>query len=345
MRSEQINYGLIVAPPRLDDLRFGGVNGIVRELLAPDGDWQQDFVTREYQSGRYFDTWNCVAESATNDIEVIFTRKIRLGMIHQDDVTWLRDHGYFDSNGYVNFSARAVGALAGTKVGVGNTGFAIKTAIEEHGLIPESAYAFDLQEVDKEINNPRVYYQQPPEHLMELAREFKRRFKVVGESFWTRDIQDVVKYTPPQVYVNAWYINESGRYHNPDNSWNHAVIYARPANNTTIFDTYDPFEKLLANDYNFYASGYAYHVTPQLTHTSMTIKENDVYLLVEGNEQKVALGVSEGLLIANKGQEIYVMLNSAGRNGGKMGNVNVHPVKLSDWNSVPHFDLARNPID
>lgn len=341
MTDENKNYGLIAAPPYARDKLFGALNGLADQVDLATSDWDPYLVMTESQSSLYFDTWNCVAESATNVIEIKFKYLIENNLLCSADINWLIEKGYL-KNGEINFSARFVGTLAGTKVGVGNTGSNVAWIIYYYGLIPEDAWPFDLRERNPAINNPDNYYTWPPQNLLNLAKEFKERFKITYESSPLINIDVLLRKSPIQVYVNAWYKNADGLYYNPSSTWNHAVVRKR-IDIKQIFDTYDPYEKGLTNDYYYYSSGYVFYINPQGKKEPMELKINQTYLLVEGTEQKIALATNNGLMIAPAGQEIFVLLNSAARLGG-LDKVKVIPVSLSDWDSVPHFNLKGERI-
>jgi hypothetical protein len=73
----------------------------------------------------------------------------------------------------------------------------------------------------------------------------------------------------------------------------------------------------------------------QLETTPMKIKQNQMYLLVEGSGQSVALGIDGKLMFFNKDTEC--MLNSNFKK--PIG------VSISDWNSVYHINSKREEID
>jgi len=323
---------------------FGGFNGVDSHILIPMGNWDPYLVIFEKQSSLYFDTWNCVAESATNVIEILFKYWIINNLLTQDDLNWLEEKGYYNrAKNEINFSARFVGALAGTQVGIGNSGQKVASIIMVHGLIPESRYDFDMDLRDPQINNPAVYYQYPPQELIDLGKEFLSRFKIDAEPVWKKDFQEALKYSPIQVFVNAWYKNFDGLYYNPNENINHAVALKKQ-DIAQIFDTYIPAEKGLTSDYYYWPTGYVYTITKQLIDKPMTLKENHLYLLVEGKEMLPAVAVK-------KGAETLFMLGSweniqkiwygltKGDTAGKVISVN-----MADWNSVDHYNTKAELI-
>lgn len=342
MPDNKKNYGLIIQDNRTPqekakDYIYTGLNGVLNKEVMPNMDWDAYLVAREAQSGLYFDTYNCVAEAMTSALEIYFKYLLLTGGLSTADINWLTEKGYL-KNGEINFSARFVGAMAGTKMYVGNTGYNVAYAIHKHGLVPEDKYAFDLRERDPKINNPEKYYQEPPQDVRDLAAEFVERFLIQYESVWVSKVADALKIAPAVVFVNAWY-NQAGIYYNPNDSVNHAVV-RKKFGAKQIFDTYDPFEKELTADYKYFPSFYKFTISPQFKITSMQTQKYQTYLLVEGKEQKYAFADEDGLLIAEPGKEIFAMLNSAARLGG-LSNVKVIPVGLADWNSIDHFNFKK----
>lgn len=342
MSIEKSYNDVILREPPVGAYIFGGINGVPFTDLMPSGVWDSHLVIKEFQSSLYFDTWNCVAESATTDLEMLFDYLLENNKITQEDIAWLTAEGYL-VDGEVNFSARAIGALAHTKVGVGNDYHTVAQAIADNGLIPESRYFFDLRERDPKKNNPEVYYQDLTKDLLDLGLEFKKRFKIYFESVWFTGWEDAIKQSPLQVFVNAWYIDKAdGLYYNPTGKINHAVVRKR-MDGKQIFDTYDPVEKQLKKDYDYHDFAVKFSISPQTQPHTMQIQKYQTYLLIEGKEQKYAFGDVDGLLIADKGSEIFAMLNSAARLGG-LDKVRVISATLADWNSVDHFNFKKQKI-
>ncbi len=223
------------------------------------------------QAFRYFDSWNCVAFSLLNSIEIYFNYLLAFNLISEENLQWLKDNQYYQY-GQINFSDRWTGAKAGTVIGRGNSGWNVKKAVDNWGLVPEVLWA-----MNKEMHADE-YYIKPPTALDELGKEFQKRFKINIESFWLKDLKEVMKIAVPQVFVRAWYRNEDGIYYNTDaKKCNHAVV---KVDKNIIFDHYDPFTKTLTEDYAYWASGYYATVQEVITEKYMNIekflKDNDL---------------------------------------------------------------------
>lgn len=294
---------VILVKPKEDNLVFGATE-TVSEVLT-NGDWTPYLVEREVQTGLYFDSWNCVAESATSAIEILFKYYLANNKLSLEDINWLKEKGYL-VNGELNFSARFVGALAGTKVGVGNDADTVGRTICKYGLIPENKYFFDFRERDSKINNATVYYQNPPQELKDLALEFITRFPIKFKFIDTNNIVEALMFSPVQVFVNAWY-QKDGVYFNPTGTYNHAVV-RKKFTAKQVFDTYDPFEKTLADDYNYYAWSLQYFIqakiNPMTTNVKLVKDKNSsavgFFQPADTPEALVSLGKNYGIEIAKK---------------------------------------------
>ena len=236
-------------------------------IISPNGDWSIYLPRTERQRKGSLDTWNCVAFSALNVIETFFRYLIKNHLISNHNYEWLIKNSYID-NGQVNFSDRYVGYFAGVKVGVGATASTVANAIRLYGLVPEKMWAFELG------MNADYYYKKPPAELKVLGLEFNERFKINFEQFWISDVKEALKYSPVQVFVNAWH-KKNGVYYNPNEKTNHAVEMYKW---TKIFDHYDPFLKTLTDSYYYFPSGYKYSVSEIINHMNVEdfIKTNDL---------------------------------------------------------------------
>lgn len=341
MREFVKNYNDVVIEPMIPDgLIFGGVNGIYDPVLIENGNWDPYLVEREMQIGTYFDTWNCVAESALNKLEILFKYWIEKGLLDADDIKWLTDNGYL-VNGEMNFNARIIGYLAGTVVGVGNSVSKVADTIKKNGLIPESKWAFDLRDRDPLKNNATEYYKTPPQELLNLGKEFIKRFGLDWQFVWSKDANEALKRSPIQVLVNAWYRNSEGLYYNPTGNTNHAVVRKRP-DNPRIFDSYDPFEKSLTDDYIYYPSGVKFTITKKIISTSMTIKNGFRYVCVEGISKQYGYAKNGKLIVGDRDEILNLWIDE---NDARIEGKSVS-ISLAMWDSIkPKYNLKMQIIE
>jgi hypothetical protein len=76
------------------------------EVVVETGNHLPWIPTNEPQSSQVSTTerWNCVTQAHHNTIENIMMRDIALGRMPKVHEQWLRDNGYFDDNGKINFA-------------------------------------------------------------------------------------------------------------------------------------------------------------------------------------------------------------------------------------------------
>jgi len=306
------NTGLILEKGIKDYIFLGSNSKIDNKIILEDGDWTNYKPMNEKQFNNLFDTWNCVAFSACNTIETFFKYLIDNNKISNNNLVWLKDNGYL-INGEVNFSDRFVGVQSGTKVGVGNTGSNVANAIHEYGLVPETLFPFHdgLSEDD--------YYKESPKEMLVLGLEFNKRFTILFESFWIKDIVDALKYSVVQVYVYGWKKNEEGLYDNKDKKSNHAVARIRSITKQ-IFDHYEPYIKSLTTDYYYYPSGYKYSVIENINLMNVEdfTKENDL-LFVRNKETGQFGRIMQGELkvVTTQDRGTLMLLDEAVRKNGR----------------------------
>ncbi len=303
-----------------DDIKLGSYSDIDKQIIGDD--WTKYLPVNEIQASRYFDTWNCVAFSALNCIEIYFKYLLSENLISDNNVAWLKENKYL-VNGEINFSDRFIGVKAGTKVGIGNSGSNVKNAILKYGLVPE--ILFPLSSEDKYVKD---YYKKTTKKLDDLGLEFKKRFKIEGESIYITP--ECLKYAPMQVYVLAWYINEAGLYYNPKSTVNHAVTKIRTATKQ-IFDHYKPYIKSLVADYYYHPTGYQYFVHELIKDMNVEkfLKDNDLLFVRNTKTGEIGRIMQEQLMtIQTKDRGTLMLLDDQVRKNGR-------GISEEEWNTLP----------
>jgi len=303
------NTGLIIDNKIRDNI-FLGSSGNDNLIVNEQRDWTLYLPDKEYQR-KAFDTWNCVAFSACNALEIYFNWAIKNKKISSNNYAWLVENGYI-INGRINFSDRFVGTKAGTKVGVGNTGSRVANAIHVAGLVPEKLWSFGLNMEAKE------YYKNTPPELDILGKEFVKRFDIRFESFWVKDIEEALQYAPAQVYVNAWY-KKNGVYYNPNEKINHAVVKIRQTTKQ-IFDSYDPFVKTLKTNYKYFASGYKYSFNEVINNMIVEefLRDNDLLFVRNTKTGQFGRIMQEKLkVVETEDRGTLLLLDEAVRKNGR----------------------------
>ena len=266
------NTGLRIAPaPAKDYLFLGSNHDLGTKIISEQGDLTSYLPRFENQfSG--FDTWNCVAYSALNAIEIYFNYLYRESLLTARNIEWFINNGYLE-DGVFNFSDRFTGIKSGTKYKIGNYGSTVAEAIHKYGLIPEKMLPFDTATPEEYYNKGAV-----TKKMDELAEEFNKRFTINFQVVWLTDIQESLKYGAVQVYVGPWRKHaDTGLYYYTGEKWGHAVGRYRSLTKQ-ILDHYEPYIKSLTTDYNYYPSGYLYTVTQTINFMDVDkfLKDNDL---------------------------------------------------------------------
>ena len=281
--------GGLVLVDKEDSYTFGTSNNnpkIDTTPIFPNGIQTKYRAKNEMQCSRYFDTWNCVAYSASNAIDAFMNYLIEVGSISDINMCWLEANGYLE-DGIFNSCERYLGIRSGTEIGVGNTFKTVAHAAHEWGVAPG-----DIMPYPFEMKKEEYYYEDPETFgkATMLALDFNDRFHILYENFWMKDIKKVMNYATVQVGVNAWYKDGDGLYYNPKPSTNHAVrgdeLHSMMIDSQLVTrldkiqDSYEPYIKQLVPDYNFCPTGYLFVVQEQLKETM------DIEGYLEANDLK-----------------------------------------------------------
>lgn len=273
---DTINYGVILEPPRPDQWIFGGYTGLIENINLATLNWIPFYSRGVLQIGKYFDTMACVSFSGVRICEAIFNYQIAHGMISAKNIQWLKDKGYFDADGKVNFSERYIAKLSGT-TRKGNSGYNVAEAIKNYGLIPNSLWPFPTDQYQP-VFDWDDYYSDIAQNLFDLGQEFKTRFGFNYEVFSinTESLKDALRHSPVQVYGHAWNKPINGVYKRTDDPINHAFGNACPEwyGQDQYLDTDNDFIKQLAPDFKFYPWGYKYLFTEIKEQPAPVFKHN-----------------------------------------------------------------------
>ena len=207
-----------------------GASAVPRVVLREDGNWNDFLPEAELQNKRSLETYDCTGFATLNAIETL-----QLYLFNEK----------------VNYSDRWVGIIAGTTEG-GNDPHIVAEAIRKFGLIPEEMLPFsdDLATIDEYYSfkgaDKEACYRAGKEWLE--RNDFKHEWVFLPEQSVEEKIK-ALKYTlklsPLGISVLAWNRNSKGIYagNGVPNHW--TLEYAFPDNLQRIFDSYDPFKKLV----------------------------------------------------------------------------------------------------
>jgi len=229
----KINYGF--KPPVItpDNYVLGGGN-VPQTVLQPNSDWT-DYLPEKEKQYINFETYNCVSFGTLSAIEALMFRLLKEK---------------------VNYSDRFVGIMAGTKEG-GNDPNTVCEAIRKHGLIPEEMlpYSEDLKNIDE-------YYSfkgANKEDCLKAGQEWLSKYEFLHEYVFSPNepkeekIKKIIlslQFSILGVSVEAWILDERGIYIRLGQE-NHWTVAYNQKQFTGIFDTYEPFLKLVEQDFSY----------------------------------------------------------------------------------------------
>ncbi len=264
----EIKYGLRLEHPHRDDRVLGTVKA--KEVLQPNGQWDQYMPLKEVQRSRFFETSACVTFSALNCLEVLFYRKYGV---------------------QANFSDRFTAKASGTIPDVGNYLRSVAESIKNDGVVIEEKYGWDREG----IKTVQEYYQELPATLRTKAKMILSNYQL--DWSWAATTQstgvdllvDALRYSPLQVTLYAWdeTNKKDGIYQRVSRPHTHAVtLYGYELGRYwKILDHYDNEFKKVAWDYEI-GSPVAYSV--DLLYTTL-FRERDQSLRRFNSDYKTAI--------------------------------------------------------
>lgn len=263
-----LKKGLIVIPIDQEDWMFGADNAINRVKIGSVLDF---LPTTESQRFNKFDPWWCVVGSLENNLEIKFNYKIKNNLFRADNVKWLKDNGYFDENGKINFDDWFLARVSNTIPGEGNSFKQVAQAARKYGLTPQSKSPFII--TDK-TNDSSDYYQDIPQELYDIGKEFSERFDLNYETVMSSQFISALEYGPLQVAVSNWRRVDGVYVSNGDIIHATTLFEGLP---WQVFDTYSPFIKQLEDNYNFMCYGYQWYVN-EVNNNSLIQKIMDFWV-------------------------------------------------------------------
>jgi len=311
-----------------------GGKDIELDILVED--WETEIIGLEYklehelQTVYNFETYACTVFSGNDAREPIFQNAIKNNLVPKKDILWLTANRYF-KNGYINFDDRVPAMHAEIEHGVGTYQHKSANALRKWSL-PEGILKDVPKNLTEYLDKSRI-----TEEAIKLQTEFEKRF--VWNWFWfneKKDIKEQLKASPAMSIVR--YANGEGCLA-PAGKFNHAVMeYAiTEAGCSKIDDNYNQRFKKYNKDY--ITSRLGFKLTIKNNIKTMQVENNKLYILVEGKEQKLAMGLDGKLWIYD--EKIDTVLNSASRSGKYQIP---KTVTLEEWNSVDRVNGKGEPI-
>lgn len=266
-----IKSGVILEPIAEKDFIFG-FSAIDNEVKVPDGNWTK-YLPKNEKQRQGFESMCCTNFSSTSAIEILMTRLIEEKLISIGNLNWLNKNGYIDDSGHINFSDRYDALISNTTPGSGNSLKAVAEAKHKKGLIPEKMLPW--------VDNETTYFDKSkitPE-MTALGYEFIKRFPINYEMVYRNDYVSALRVSPLAGAVFAWNGISNGVYYKVANQINHAIAIIEPSPVWQIFDSYEPYIKKLADDYNYYDYAIRYIVGDVPVTTENSVKKNLYKLL------------------------------------------------------------------
>lgn len=201
------------------------------------------FINAGY--GNAFDTDFCITFSILKPYQDIGNYQIQYEKISKEKIQWLKDSGYFNKNGQLDFSVRYTGTMAHTTI-YGNTQWNVCNAIYAYGLIPESMHPNIANSWAEYADESKI----TPE-MKKMGAEFLKRFNLDDFDAVLKDLDK----SPIQAIVR--FADGSGIL-SPEGKTNHgAVITYEEVDCVDISDSYWSEHKRYAKDKVFYLKGFS----------------------------------------------------------------------------------------
>jgi len=289
------------------------------------GFWLPFIPTYEVQNNNEIDKMNCTTMATDNVIET--------DIKEQENIE-------------INISDRFVAKAAGNTKSGNYVNYPIET-IMKVGFVMEDVYPEEYQ-----IKPPTwdEYYKELTPDLFKKALAILDKYDFDREFVYPTNDKDNLYQRLHEAPLKATvcYASDANpeTILNPTGKHNHdvAIVGAKYGEYWVIYDSYAwlrglPTLKRYAWNYQF-GTVMRIHVSLKNNNNHMVFKQNYPYLLVEGNEQKLGFFLDGRMIIDQDWSKIIV------QSGSRLKNyVVATPVKLADWNSVPHANLKGEKID
>jgi len=289
------------------------------------GFWLNYIPKYEVQNDFGVDKMNCTTMATDNEIETDLKEKTGIE---------------------INISDRFVSKISGNTKDGNYVNYPIE-AIMREGFVSEEKYP------EEYLNQPPEwdeYYKEIPAELKKEALKVLEKYKFDREFIYPvsdkENLYQRLHESPLKATVRYAADEDPNKILNPIGKTNHDVIIvgAKFGEYWIIFDSYAwqrgmTTLKRYAWNYQF-GTVMRIYVELKTNNTHMVFKQNYPYLLVEGSGQKLGFFLDGRLIIDADWSKILVQ--SASRLKRYEPAI---PVKLADWNSVPHVNLKGEPTE
>lgn len=322
-----MNTGAIIQSPKLFEWRFGGQSAIDYIVLQKDGQWLDYLPTYELQHARekwLFDSMGCVSFSANNCLEILFRKK------YNEDI---------------NLSDRFLTKESGTTIN-GNYFINVANTLRNTGFVYEDDYPFIAVDQDGDSDFDWAdFYKEIPKDILIKAKTNKEFWDIHHEWVGIKSVGDKIyglQLSPIQVameFPSNENKNKDGviQYVN-NNTWHAVVLVGYVLNKWWyIFDTYEPFVKMIEWDYPMYEWGMGYDVTKKSMANKPFIQQNSLIFEAE-NAGRAGLFVDDKIIIDDLSK---ILLQYEMRNDQFPNRKNL---TTEQFNLFPHVDFKGNII-
>jgi hypothetical protein len=274
--------------------------------------WKHLLPMIEYQNNHGFDRWACVSYAVLNWLEVEYKKQTGIE---------------------ANFSDRWLASLSGTKIGVGNYFTTVFDTLREKGIVWEERWG--------DVKTPEEYYSKIPQEIINEGMDFLMKWSLYREwvnPYRKEDILQALSDTP--LIVSVAYEGGSGVL-NPTGVHNHAVLLygIDDDDNYLIFDHY-PVNTFKTYHKDYIFGGIMKGTLIRKNNIMFTPKDNELYSLEEGREQKLAMGLNGDLIVYD--EKIDTVLNAVKRS--KQWQVPIS-LTMAKWNCVDKRNGKREIIE
>lgn len=312
MLDPSIPNGVIFDPKPTDFVSGdGNLGSLPARNWVPNNNWLSYTPKGERQSGNGFDTNDCTGFALTNSCECQFKYMRLNNLVSVDNLAWLSQNGYLDENGDCNFSDRALGAMAGTS-SKGNSLNTVAQTARDGGLIPESKWP-------SVFTNYADYYKLPPQELLDLGQEFKKRFTISYEYVPSGANPDDMTGAP---FYSALATCSGWQFDNPV-KWcgitttNHAIVELKQ-NPYSIFDSYTTNGSFIKNLGAGYIIPFKYRVYLAQSE-DQPINSKSMYLAndhgtiyeISGNKDQRKKGIADLESLGTYGDEPQIPMDTS----------------------------------
>lgn len=265
-----MNYGLNISKlqSELDgtEWNLGAVPKCIFEV--PESERRGFLPIGEVQRSDVEDMSDCASRAPLNILETKFNYGLYMGLIHPDNVAFLKENGYIaERNGrrYVEFADAYIAIKSGT-TRQGNSLKAPIDAIYRYGLVPKSLLPLERTMTWEQYHDPKRI----TSSIEKLAEKFKQRFPMNYAMVRNYEFGKAATDGSLDVALFAWPFPKNGTYEPSNGAFNHAVDVFEFTNYYFAFDNYidtgdGDFEKRLSPSYKFWDWGYHVVVSTQKT--------------------------------------------------------------------------------